>query len=148
MTNRNAARTPVRILFIEDSEVDVELAVLELERDGFEVTWDRVEVEGVLAGLQAGQPPLHQVEGARHGAEVDALARGAALDVGDVRQEGLLAELPGVPAARPGQDPAVHQAAQGGAVAGAVQVVVHRAPPGPLVQAQPQAPEDSLEFGR
>ena len=42
MTNRNAARTPFRILFIEDSEVDVELAVLELERDGFEVTWDRV----------------------------------------------------------------------------------------------------------
>src|SRR5690606_12467790 len=57
MTNRNAARTPVRILFIEDSEVDVELAVLELERDGFEVTWDRVEVEEDLRRLLASSSP-------------------------------------------------------------------------------------------
>jgi diguanylate cyclase (GGDEF)-like protein/PAS domain S-box-containing protein len=45
MTSRNGTRTPVRILFVEDSEVDVELAVLELERDGFEVTWERVDME-------------------------------------------------------------------------------------------------------
>jgi diguanylate cyclase (GGDEF)-like protein/PAS domain S-box-containing protein len=41
----NDGRTPLSVLFIEDSEVDVELAVLELQRDGFDVKWERVDVE-------------------------------------------------------------------------------------------------------
>jgi len=40
-----AGSTPLCVLFVEDSEVDVELAVLELERDGFEVRWERVDIE-------------------------------------------------------------------------------------------------------
>jgi diguanylate cyclase (GGDEF)-like protein/PAS domain S-box-containing protein len=39
-------KTSVRVLFIEDSKVDVELAVLELDQDGFDVSWERVELEG------------------------------------------------------------------------------------------------------
>ena len=39
-------KTPIRVLFIEDSKADVELAVLELDQDGFDVSWERVQVEG------------------------------------------------------------------------------------------------------
>ena len=38
-------RTPIRLLFVEDSEVDVELALRSLEQGGFEVSWDRVDLE-------------------------------------------------------------------------------------------------------
>jgi diguanylate cyclase (GGDEF)-like protein/PAS domain S-box-containing protein len=38
-------RTQIRVLFIEDSEVDVELALRSLEQGGFEVSWDRVDQE-------------------------------------------------------------------------------------------------------
>ena len=44
-------------------------------------------------------PALDEVEGAGHRAEVDALLRGAALDVGDVADQRLLAVRPGVVAA-------------------------------------------------
>src|SRR5258706_6180599 len=38
-------RTPIQVLFVEGSEVDGELALRSLERDGFEVSWDRVDLE-------------------------------------------------------------------------------------------------------
>src|SRR6267378_4129012 len=38
-------RTPIQVLFIEDSEVDVELALHSLDQSGFEVSWDRVDAE-------------------------------------------------------------------------------------------------------
>lgn len=38
-------RTPIRVLFIEDSEADVELALRSLEQGGFEVSSERVELE-------------------------------------------------------------------------------------------------------
>jgi diguanylate cyclase (GGDEF)-like protein/PAS domain S-box-containing protein len=41
-------RTQIRVLFIEDSEVDVELALRSLEQGGFEVSWDRVDQEADL----------------------------------------------------------------------------------------------------
>jgi diguanylate cyclase (GGDEF)-like protein/PAS domain S-box-containing protein len=47
--------TPLNVLFIEDSEVDVELAVLELERDGFNVDWERVDMEPDLRRALMGQ---------------------------------------------------------------------------------------------
>ncbi|MGH8245233.1 MAG: response regulator, partial [Gammaproteobacteria bacterium] len=50
-------KTPLQILFIEDSEFDVELAVLELERDGFTVSWKRVELEAELRTSLASDPP-------------------------------------------------------------------------------------------
>jgi hypothetical protein len=38
-------RTPIQVLFVEDSEVDVELALRSLDQGGFEVSWDRVDAE-------------------------------------------------------------------------------------------------------
>jgi len=38
-------RTRIQVLFVEDSEVDVELALRSLEQGGFEVSWDRVDIE-------------------------------------------------------------------------------------------------------
>lgn len=38
----------LQVLFVEDSDVDVELTVIELERDGFEVRWDQVDTEPEL----------------------------------------------------------------------------------------------------
>ncbi|TMH84548.1 MAG: EAL domain-containing protein [Betaproteobacteria bacterium] len=38
-------KTSIRVLFVEDSEVDVELALRSLEQDGFEVSWERVDLE-------------------------------------------------------------------------------------------------------
>ena len=38
-------RTRIQVLFVEDSEVDVELALRSLEQGGFEVSWDRVDLE-------------------------------------------------------------------------------------------------------
>ncbi len=41
-------RRLLRVLFVEDSEADVELAILELRREQFEVKWERVEHESDL----------------------------------------------------------------------------------------------------
>jgi len=38
-------KTSIRVLFIEDSKVDVELTVLELDQDGFDVSWERAQVD-------------------------------------------------------------------------------------------------------
>lgn len=51
--------TPLKVVFVEDSEVDVELTVIELERDNFDVSWDRVETESDLrAVLQSSMPEI------------------------------------------------------------------------------------------
>jgi diguanylate cyclase (GGDEF)-like protein/PAS domain S-box-containing protein len=39
------ARTPIQVLFIEDSEADVELALRSLDQGGFEVSWERIDLE-------------------------------------------------------------------------------------------------------
>ena len=50
------ARQPLRVLFVEGSSADAELAVDELRRCGFEVSWTRVETESdYLAHLE--DPP-------------------------------------------------------------------------------------------
>lgn len=50
---------PLRVLFIEDSTIDVELTVLELERDNFAVAWDRVDTEpGLRAALESDNPDI------------------------------------------------------------------------------------------
>jgi len=50
-------RTRIQVLFIEDSEVDVELALRSLEQGGFEVSWNRVDLEEDLKrALGASQP--------------------------------------------------------------------------------------------
>ncbi len=50
-------RTPIQVLFIEDSEVDVELALRSLEQGGFEVSWDRVDLEEDLKRVLASSKP-------------------------------------------------------------------------------------------
>lgn len=64
----------------------------------------RVEPQGALAGFQAGEAALDEVERAGHGAQMDALSSGATLEVGDVSAQGLLAVGPGVRAPGAGQD--------------------------------------------
>ena len=51
------AKSSLKVLFVEDSEIDVELAVLELERDGFSVNWNRVELETELRNNLADNRP-------------------------------------------------------------------------------------------
>lgn len=41
-------KSKLRALFVEDSETDVELILLELKREGFEVQWERVDSETCL----------------------------------------------------------------------------------------------------
>src|SRR5713101_9545919 len=41
-------RTPIQVLFIEDSEIDVELALRSLEQGGFDVSWECVQAEEEL----------------------------------------------------------------------------------------------------
>jgi len=50
-------RTPIQVLFIEDSEVDVELALRSLERGGFEVSWERVDLEKDLRRVLSSSKP-------------------------------------------------------------------------------------------
>src|SRR5437879_5096156 len=50
-------RTPVQLLFVEDSEMDTELSVRALEQGGFDVSWQRVQAEGELKqALQSSRP--------------------------------------------------------------------------------------------
>src|SRR5438552_817134 len=41
-------RMPIQVLFIEDSEIDVELALRSLDQGGFDVSWECVQVEEEL----------------------------------------------------------------------------------------------------
>ncbi len=87
----------------------------------------RVQTQDVVVGGQAAVAPGEEVEGARHGAQVDPLGGGTALDVLGVRLQGLAEELPRRLAVDPRQDPGVHHRAEGGPVRGARQVVLHGA---------------------
>jgi len=50
-------RTPVQLLFVEDSELDAELSVRALEQGGFDVAWERVQAEDDLKrALQSSKP--------------------------------------------------------------------------------------------
>src|SRR3989454_11472293 len=50
-------RTPVRLLFVEDSELDTELSVRALEQGGFDVSWARVQDEADLKhALRSSKP--------------------------------------------------------------------------------------------
>ena len=50
-------RTPVRLLFVEDSEADVKLALRVLERAGFDVRHDRVDSEDTLRSALSSSVP-------------------------------------------------------------------------------------------
>ena len=50
-------KTPIQVLFIEDSEIDVELTLRALEQGGFEVSWECVELEEELKRALSLQRP-------------------------------------------------------------------------------------------
>src|SRR5467141_739339 len=50
-------RTGIQVLFVEDSEVDVELALRSLEQGGFDVSWDRVDLEEDLKRVLGSSKP-------------------------------------------------------------------------------------------
>jgi diguanylate cyclase (GGDEF)-like protein/PAS domain S-box-containing protein len=50
-------KTPIRVLFIEDSEADVELALRSLEQGGFEVSSERVQLEEDLRRVLGSSKP-------------------------------------------------------------------------------------------
>src|SRR3989454_192094 len=50
-------RTPIQVLFVEDFEVDVELALRSLEQGGFEVSWERVDLEEDLRRVLGSSKP-------------------------------------------------------------------------------------------
>lgn len=51
------SKTPLQVLFIEDSIVDVELTIIELERDSFEVFWYQVDTEPGLRDALGDRSP-------------------------------------------------------------------------------------------
>ena len=109
-----------------DPQVQVQTAVVDRDRKHTKRFRPvRGQDDAVGPGLQPGEAALHQVDGAGHGRQVDALGRGAALDVGDVGLQRLLEELHRAVAVGPGEHPGVHDAAERGSVGGAGQVVVH-----------------------
>src|SRR5690554_2070574 len=55
-----------------------------------------VEVQDVGAGLDSGESPLYQVDGASHGAQVDPFRRGATLNVADIAVQSLHEKGPGL----------------------------------------------------
>jgi diguanylate cyclase (GGDEF)-like protein/PAS domain S-box-containing protein len=50
-------KTPIQVLFVEDSEVDVELALRSLEQGGFQVSWESVDLEEDLKRVLASSRP-------------------------------------------------------------------------------------------
>ncbi|HMG58349.1 MAG TPA: diguanylate cyclase, partial [Burkholderiales bacterium] len=50
-------KTPIQVLFVDDSEVDVELALRSLEQGGFEVSWERVDLEKDLRRVLGSSKP-------------------------------------------------------------------------------------------
>ena len=95
-----------RELIGSDVKVKHVPAVADLKTEFTEFVGNRgVEPERVLPGLDTGETALDQVNGPGHGTEVDALGRGATLDVGDIAQEGSLEETPGPFAIRSGEHP-------------------------------------------
>jgi diguanylate cyclase (GGDEF)-like protein len=54
---RVSDRTAIRVVFVEDSELDAELAIRLLERDGFNVVCTRVDSEDALAAALTEAPP-------------------------------------------------------------------------------------------
>jgi CheY-like chemotaxis protein len=47
----------LKVLFVDDCDADVELALRLLKQRGFEIAWDRVEMEGDMRRLLTESPP-------------------------------------------------------------------------------------------
>ena len=55
-TTEERAATPIRLLVVEDSPRDAELAVREIRNGGFDVTWKRVETDADMRAALDGEP--------------------------------------------------------------------------------------------
>jgi diguanylate cyclase (GGDEF)-like protein/PAS domain S-box-containing protein len=99
-------KTSIRVLFIEDSKVDVELTVLELDQDGFDVSWERVELEGdVKQALSLRRPQVILADFSMpgfSGMEALRLARVTAPDVPFIFVSGTIGEERAIEAIRLG----------------------------------------------
>jgi hypothetical protein len=73
----------------------------------------RIEKEDVVMKLQPCIATLQNVHCSRHGTQVNAFVRRAALDVRYIAFQGLLKKLPRPRAIGPGQDPGMDDIAQG-----------------------------------
>ena len=51
-------KKPIKILILEDSADDTQLLLLQLEQEGIEVEWQRVETEADFTAALADQPDL------------------------------------------------------------------------------------------
>src|SRR5664280_3843693 len=83
-----------------------------------------IEPEHVVAGLDTQVAALQKVQCAGHGAQVDSFGRGAALGVVQVATQGIFEECPRTLTIGAGQDPGMHNSAEGGSVRGPPQVIV------------------------
>jgi hypothetical protein len=110
------------------------------ERDG-------VDAESVRACLESCDDPFDEIEGAGHGTQVDTFAGGAALNVCHVAEQGFLPVPPGVRPLLAGEDPTMHQAAEGRSVTGTSQVVIDGRAPHFVVEPVPEAVEKFLQIG-
>lgn len=107
-----------------------------------------IDAEPVRARLQACDAPFDEIEGAGHGTEVDPFAGGAALDIRHIADQGFLAVPPGVGALLAREHPAVHQAAEGRTMTGAIQVVGDRRAPRLVVEPVSETVEQGPQLGR
>src|SRR6185437_8314614 len=83
-----------------------------------------MEMECVAAQLEASVAPLQQIDGSGHGAEVNALGFGAALDVVDVAAQRFGKERPGAASAGARENPGVDNPAKSRAMRRPPQIIV------------------------
>jgi PAS domain S-box-containing protein len=48
--------TPLRVLFVEDSDDDTQLMIREIRRGGYDIEWERIETRAAMQVALAGQP--------------------------------------------------------------------------------------------
>jgi two-component system, cell cycle sensor histidine kinase and response regulator CckA len=99
-------KTPLIVLFVEDSEDDAELARIELENAGFELDWHRVETEETFAAALHQRPWQVIISDYQmptfDGLRAFALYRKSGLDVPFIFVSGALGEERAVEAMRAG----------------------------------------------
>ncbi len=105
-----------------------------------------VEPQRVLPCLDPGEPSLHEVDGSRHGTQMNPFWSRSALDVGHVAEEGVAEEIPGPFAIESGQDPRIHDAAEGRTVRRAPVVVLDGSADRVAVQLVAERLEDVLQL--
>lgn len=84
----------------------------------------RVEMQGVSTGVQAGIAPLDDIYASGHGPEMDPFRGRSPLDITDIGLQGLLKKLPGPFSVPSGRHPGMDEGTQGGPVGCPLQIVI------------------------